>query len=167
MREHVHTELGNSETALPAQAGREHASVQDRGRRQRSSQRPVCNGLDKTKDCQESAGLSRPPRSESAASSTALFSGTAGDRTQRVVPCLRARSLGQRKMRFQARKLVPITKGLLGEELDAVKVCAVSRRVEYLPSRERLGAMTFQGKRVLLQGGNFLGDGSMTRSGET
>ena len=48
---------------------------------------PGCNGLDKVKVRQENAGLSRPPKSEGAMSSTTLFSSTVGDRMQRIVPC--------------------------------------------------------------------------------
>ena len=43
------SELGNSETARPAKARREKASVLDGGRRRRSSQMPSCNGVDKVK----------------------------------------------------------------------------------------------------------------------
>ena len=39
-------------SAAPAMAGRENASVPIRGRRQRSSQMPGCNGQDTVKDCQ-------------------------------------------------------------------------------------------------------------------
>ena len=39
-------ELGNSYTALPAKAGRENASVQDGGRRRRSSPTLGCKGQD-------------------------------------------------------------------------------------------------------------------------
>src|SRR6266568_3554636 len=48
---HVHTELGNSDTAF-ARKGCENASTRDRGRRQRSSQRPCGNGVDTAKVCQ-------------------------------------------------------------------------------------------------------------------
>ena len=45
-------ELGNSDRPLPAQAGRENASGPVRGRRQRSSRTPGCNGQDRVKDGQ-------------------------------------------------------------------------------------------------------------------
>jgi hypothetical protein len=44
--------LGNSRTVLSVRAGRENASVRWGRRRQRSSQRPGCNGLDRVKYCQ-------------------------------------------------------------------------------------------------------------------
>ena len=47
--EHVHMELGNSQTASPAEVGRENASVQERGRRRRSNRTLSCNGEDKVK----------------------------------------------------------------------------------------------------------------------
>jgi hypothetical protein len=42
-------ELGNSSTAFPVDTGRENASVQEGGRRRRSSPRPRCNGEDMVK----------------------------------------------------------------------------------------------------------------------
>src|SRR5713101_8236587 len=50
----VNTSTRNWGTLTPPcpATGCEHASTRDRGRRQRSSPMPVCNGLDKTKDCQ-------------------------------------------------------------------------------------------------------------------
>ena len=47
-REHVHTELGNSDTASP-EKGCENASTRDRGRRRRSNRTLSCNGEDKVK----------------------------------------------------------------------------------------------------------------------
>jgi len=45
-------ELGNSKPGAPPLVGRENASVRAGGRRQRSSQRPRCNGGDRVKVCQ-------------------------------------------------------------------------------------------------------------------
>jgi len=58
--------------------GMRDASVQERGRRRCSSRTPSCNGMDRTKVCQESHRSKPALRQENAMSNRVLFSGIAG-----------------------------------------------------------------------------------------
>jgi hypothetical protein len=91
-REHVHTELGNSDTASPARGARMPARGTEGGGGVVVKCQPV-TGWTGRRSARKATDLSRPPKSESALSNEFLFSSTVGVLMRRVVPRSGARSL--------------------------------------------------------------------------